>query len=112
VVTQSQLLEHLHHLRVQPELKERALADARKIADHLKSRYAVEVIGIGSLFEAGRNFGPGSDLDLVVKGLPPGRYFSILDEAASLTSFELDLIPFESAHAYIIERANTAGRLL
>ena len=88
-----------------------ALADAKRIAAHLRDRYQAEVIGIGSLFDPARPFLERSDIDLVVSGLPKGKYFAALSEAADLTRFHLDLIPLEDANDLLRERARRGVRL-
>jgi hypothetical protein len=87
-------LEYLERLRPAPGDRQKALADARTIADHLKREYGAEVYGVGSLFVPGRNFTEHSDIDLVVKGLPAGRFFSIL---AKLDDMTLDLADIRPA---------------
>jgi predicted nucleotidyltransferase len=105
-------LEYLERLRPAPGDRQKALADARAIADHLKREYGAEVYGVGSLFVAGRNFTERSDIDLVVKGLPVGRFFSILVKLDDMSSFKLDLIPFEDANEYMRKQALEEGERL
>ena len=69
------------------------------------------MIGIGSLFDPARPFLERSDIDLVVSGLPKGKYFAALSEAADLTRFHLDLIPLEDANDLLRERARRGVRL-
>jgi predicted nucleotidyltransferase len=85
------------------------LADAHRIAEYLIEQCEAAVFGIGSLFESGRVFGPRSDIDLVVEGIPPERFFSITAAAASLTSFDLDIIPLEEANELIRKRVDACG---
>lgn len=98
--------------RLQAGDAERALADARRIADYLKNTYGARVFGIGSLFERGRRFTPRSDIDLVVRGLPDGVYFKASVEASRLSGFRLDLIPWEDANALVREIVAEAGKEL
>ena len=86
-----------------------ARADAERIAAYLRDRYGAEVIGIGSLFDPARPFLQRSDIDLVVSGIPTGRYFAALSEAADLTRFHLDLIPLEDANDLVRETADRRG---
>ncbi len=94
-------IEYLDSARTDVSVERSALADARKIAKYLNEECDAVVFGIGSLFEAEREFGPGSDIDLVVEGIPPGRFFSITAAAASMTRFDLDIIPLEEADELI-----------
>lgn len=53
---------------------------------------------------------PGSDLDLVVKGLDPDRYFEILSRGGRQFPQDmdsLDLIPYEEADDYIQKQLET-----
>ena len=86
-----------------------ARADAARIAAHLRDRYQAQVIGIGSLFDPERPFLERSDIDLVVSGIPKGRYFAALSEAAELTRFHLDLIPIDDANDLLRETAARLG---
>jgi len=77
--------------------KQEALADAHRIARVLREKYdCTRVVGIGSTFNE-KDFTEHSDIDLVVFGLPKGRYFAILSKISDLTPFEVDLIPAENA---------------
>ncbi|MCX7788119.1 MAG: hypothetical protein N2442_10525 [Spirochaetes bacterium] len=104
--------EHIHRRLFREDLRARARKDAERIAAYLKETYQAEVYGIGSVFDTSRPFGPHSDIDLVAKGLPKERYFHILDEAAILTSFRLDLIPYEDATVAILQETKDPGRRL
>lgn len=88
---------------------EGALADARRIADHLKRTYGARVFGIGSLFESARPFTPRSDIDLVVQGLPKARYFEELARVSEMTRFAIDLIPYEDANDLVRDIVAEAG---
>ena len=68
-----------------------------KIAGYLKSAFGARVIGIGSAFREVGQFRRTSDIDLVVEGLPPERFYAVSAKAADMTDFSLDLIPRESA---------------
>ncbi|GAB4363648.1 MAG: hypothetical protein Kow009_00190 [Spirochaetales bacterium] len=106
------LQEHLHRRLFREDLRRKAREDAKKIAMYLKETYQAEVFGIGSAFDPERPFSTRSDIDLVVKGLPEERYFHILDEVSVMTSFRLDLIPFEDARPSILELLHRGGRKL
>ncbi len=102
-------LEYLSRRRNDPERRREALLDALSIASFLKKNYSVRVFGIGSLFEEGRSFSHRSDIDLVVKGLPDNRFFTISAEAEKLTRFKLDIIPYESANSLVLETLRDRG---
>ena len=102
-------IEYLSSRRTDASAKRAALADARRIAEYLSVRCKAVVFGIGSLFDPDRAFGPNSDIDLVVQGIPPERFFSITAVAASLTSFDVDIIPLEEADELIKQRVDASG---
>lgn len=106
------LLEHLRRTRFSSAGRERAQADARRIAAFLRAEGAQRVIGFGSAFAPDRRFTPRSDLDVAVEGLPPERYFSALAQAQEMTRFPLDLRPLESALDYLRESVRKEGVLL
>lgn len=89
----------LNHIRVahfESGDRERALADARRIATYLLDQGANRVIGVGSTFDATRPFTDRSDIDLVVAGIEPRDFYAVSARAAALTDFTLDLTPFEN----------------
>ena len=93
------LLNHLRVTHFESGDRERALADARRIATYLVEQGAHRVVGIGSAFETKRPFTDRSDLDLVVAGIDPRRFFAVSAGAAALTDFRLDLTPLEASTA-------------
>jgi predicted nucleotidyltransferase len=108
-VDRSDLLEHLRRTRFAAGDAPAARRDAERIAHALEERYGSEVWGIGSLFEKTRPFRMGSDIDLVVRGIPKGVYFEALAYAQSLTRYDLDLIPWEDANDLVREIVAEAG---
>jgi len=89
--------------------KERAGAEAKRIARFLREKHGcTRVVGIGSTFNEKR-FTERSDIDLVVYGLPKGKYFSISAEVRNLTSFEVDLIPAENARPFTLQVVEEEG---
>jgi len=89
--------------------REQAIQDAKKIARFLGETIGViKVVGIGSTFDADR-FSQRSDIDLVVWGLPPGAYFSMLGQIMMMTRFEVDLVPYESATSLLKQRVVEEG---
>src|SRR5262245_8785553 len=89
--------------------KKQAYADARNIAQFLRVQYGCNrVVGVGSTFNE-KKFTERSDIDLVVWGLPSGKYFSISSEIGDLTSFGVDLIPAENARPLIMQLAEQEG---
>ena len=67
------------------------------------------MVGIGSAFAPDRRFTRRSDIDLVVEGLPPERFFRVSAQAADTTAFDLDLVPVESAADYIRQAVREEG---
>jgi uncharacterized protein len=79
--------------RENAERAARARALAGELAEALRREFGVQVVWlIGSL--ARGDFGPGSDIDLVVEGLPPEKLFSAMARVQRLAGdFEVDLAP-------------------
>lgn len=109
IMDRSELLDHLNRTRFAPGDRGRALADARRVASLLKSTYGAEVFGVGSLFESPRPFRKNSDIDLVVKGVPPGRFIEASVQADGMSRFEINLIPWETANKLMVEVVETRG---
>ena len=103
------LLNHLRATHFESGDRERALADARRIAAHLKDEGASRIIGIGSAFEATRPFTDRSDIDLVVGGIDPRRFFAVYAAAARLTDFTLDLTALETVTAAFLDSIDKYG---
>lgn len=91
------LLNHIRATHFESGDRELALSDARRIAAYLVEQGASRVVGIGSAFEPSRPFTDRSDIDLVVEGIEPARFFSVSAGAAAMTDFELDLTALEVA---------------
>ena len=91
------LLNHIRVTHFESGDRELALADARRIASYLFEQGARRVVGIGSAYEPARPFTDRSDIDLVVEGIEPGRFFSVSAGAAAMTDFRLDLTALEVA---------------
>ncbi len=91
------LLNHIRVTHFESGDRQRALADARRIAEYLAEQGAERVVGIGSTFEPTRPFTDHSDIDLAVLGIEPRRFFSVSAGAAAMTDFRLDLTPLETA---------------
>jgi hypothetical protein len=105
----SELLEHLNKTRFAAGDRDRAFADAKKIAASIKEACGAEVFGVGSLFESPRPFRKDSDIDLVVKGLSADEFFRISAKVDGMSSFEVNLIPWESANTLMIEIVESGG---
>jgi len=104
------ILKHLDSQLPGPGNSKKARDDAAKIAEYLKGKYCVSaVFGVGSLFLPGREFTEKSDIDLVVKGLPPTMFFSIINEVNKMSSYEIELIPWEDANEYLREQSEKEG---
>jgi hypothetical protein len=101
--------KYLAQRRNNPELRQKALADAAKIASFLFQRCGAKVYGIGSAFEGDRDFSIHSDIDLVAEGIPARIFVLLSAEAAFLTDFHLDLIPYENANELLRETVQARG---
>ncbi len=97
-VDRRKVLEHIRRTRFAPGNRGRALGDARRIADYLKTTYGAEVIGVGSLFESPRPFLRTSDIDLLVKNLPPEHFFAAYEKVDAMSDYDVDLVPWETAN--------------
>lgn len=93
------MLKHLRVTHFESGDRERALADAQRIATYLFDQGARRVVGVGSTFDATRPFTDRSDIDLVVAGIEPQEFYAVSARAAALTDFTLDLTPFENMTA-------------
>ncbi|MYD85504.1 MAG: hypothetical protein F4018_09825 [Acidobacteria bacterium] len=102
-------LAHVRQTHFAPGDREAAQLDACRIARFLRQQGASRVIGIGSAFVPTRRFTKRSDLDLLVEGLPPRRFFRVSAKAADMTAFELDLTPVESATHYMRQAVDDEG---
>lgn len=90
------------------ELSEKALSEAERLADILKSRYQCEeVYLIGSLSRG--EFREDSDLDLVVKGLKAEDYYKATGELLFASDFPVDLIPYEEANELLKSHVQFEG---
>ena len=105
----SVFLAHIRRTRFAPGNREKAQADAHRIADFLRVEGATRVVGIGSAFAPNRRFTKRSDIDLVVEGLPPRHFLRASARAADMTTFELDLTPAESATDYMRQAVDDEG---
>ncbi len=100
---------HAEAAALMAERKHLAMQDAKRIAQFLRSTHGcTKIIGIGSTFNQ-KDFTEHSDIDLVVYGLPPGKYFTICGEVRELASCEVDLIPGEKARPLVLERVAEEG---
>ena len=104
------LLNHIRATHFESGDRELALSDARRIAAYLVEQGASRVVGIGSAFEPSRPFTDRSDIDLVVEGIEPARFFSVSAGAAAMTDFGLDLTPLEVATEALRLVVSESGR--
>ncbi|MEO8179074.1 MAG: nucleotidyltransferase domain-containing protein [Deltaproteobacteria bacterium] len=88
------------------------MAVARRLAQVLVDRHAAtRVVLVGSL--ARGEFGPASDIDLAVAGVPPEDFFRAgADLEREAQGFEVDLIPLESANAFFLDQLSQDGVVL
>jgi predicted nucleotidyltransferase len=85
----------------------------KKVAQMLKEKYKVKrIFLIGSLVKGYVH--EGSDIDLVVEGLPPELYMDALVDANDLVDrkVEVNLIPWENAFESLRKKALRAGELI
>lgn len=90
----------------------RALALAEPIAALLAAEFGAErVLLFGSVGRGEAHV--GSDIDLLVAGIPPARWFEACDAAARLAGkFPVDLVPWEACRPWVRERALAEGEVL
>lgn len=97
------------------ERRRRAAAEAAgRMARILVDEFAVgRVYLVGSLLRP-ESFGTHSDIDLVVVGLDPARYFKALSRIWKELpkGMEVDLVPFEDANEHLRTLTLTEGLLL
>ena len=106
------LLAHIRATHFESGDRNRAVADAHRIARFLTRNGARSVVGIGSAFDLDRPFSDQSDIDLVVEGLPARRFYAVSAQAAALTEFSLDLIAAEAATPTLLCVVNGHGTQL
>jgi len=99
-------IEHCHRLQRQARI------DAERIASCLAENFPCDRIYlIGSTVRDGE-FTERSDIDLVVEGLPSEVYFRASATISKMTSFEVDIIPYESANGFIHKKVQEEGVVL
>ena len=103
-------------LRQEREALDQAAQQAREqaqvCAKALVEEYGAErVYLIGSLAR-GSGFHSRSDIDLVVAGIAPERYFAVLADIAERAGRDVDLILLESATPALLEYVANEGVLL
>ena len=83
-----------HVLEVAEPYKE----DLRKAIDILKEAGCDEVFLFGSLASQGAR--QESDIDLAVRGCPPGEFFHLLGKLLMELDHSVDLVNLDSQHAF------------
>jgi predicted nucleotidyltransferase len=82
--------------------RQNALTFGKKMANMLGLQHgARQVVLIGSALDPER-FNKSSDIDLVVYQMPKENYFNAV-AACMNADFDVDLIPFESAHELVLK---------
>ena len=89
-----------------------ARARAQVCAKALVEEYGAERVHLIGSLARGRGFHSRSDIDLVVAGLAPERYFAVLADVAELAGREVDLIRLESATPALRQCVANEGVLL
>lgn len=89
-----------------------ALSIATRIAEKLVGTFGAQrVVLIGSL--ARGDFRLQSDIDLVVAGIAPGRFYEACTAADRVAGdFAVDLIPLEDANQLVLRRIDSEGKEL
>ena len=86
--------------------------DARRIADHLGSRYGVKrVFLFGSILEE-EKFNENSDLDMAVVGMKKADFYKALADISQMTEFNIDLKPLEDCAESFRKRVKEEGELI
>jgi predicted nucleotidyltransferase len=107
-------------LTAERRARERAAVSARAAAKSC-ARTLVERFGASRVYlfgslaaDSSRPFGPRSDLDLAVEGLPDARYFEAVGALAEITAdvVPIDLVPLETAPPSLRRRVLDHGELL
>ena len=90
------------------QARAQAQACARALASELG---ATRVVLFGSV--ARGDGAPGSDLDLLVAGIPADRWFVAVARAIELvTCAEVDLVPADKVHPHVAARIAVEGQVL
>lgn len=85
---------------------------ATRIADLLAAEFTAERVQLfGSVARGEAHV--GSDIDLLVAGIPAARWFEACDAAARLGGkFPVDLVPWDVCRPWVRERALAEGEVL
>lgn len=91
-------------------IRSEALERAAKVAGLLKGKYgAKRVIIFGSVVRKAYMH-EGSDIDLLVEGIKKEDFLHAgFDACAAAKPFDVDIIPIETAHDYMVESALKEG---
>ena len=89
-----------------------ALAQATACAEALAHEFgATRVVLFGSVARGDAR--PGSDVDLLVDGVPDGRWFDAVARAMEVVRCaEVDLVPAARVHAHVAARIASEGKVL
>jgi len=94
-----------------PALRARARAEATLAAARIGERVGADrVLLFGSLVRG--SFGPGSDIDLAVEGLAPGRLVDAMAAAEDGCPFQIDVLPLHAARPELARRILEEGTVL
>lgn len=89
-----------------------ARAQAQVCAQALVEEYGAERVHLIGSLARGSGFHARSDIDLVVAGLAPERYFAVLADVVERAGREVDLILLESATPALRQCVANEGVLL
>ncbi|MDV3001969.1 MAG: hypothetical protein N5P05_003575 [Chroococcopsis gigantea SAG 12.99] len=92
-------------------LAQRAREELKSVIDYLKENFPVtKIILFGSLVKG--KFCETSDIDLAVEGIPPEKYFQVLNTINSMSDRLIDLKPLESLDPHFLKRVLQTGEVL
>jgi predicted nucleotidyltransferase len=79
---------------MRPKIPEKYQKDIETAANLLKNEGCAAVYLFGSMVTG--NIRPNSDIDIGIKGLPPGEFFRVYSKLDNSLSNEVDLIDFDA----------------
>jgi len=85
-------------MQIIKQLPEQYQTNIIRAVEILKQGGCTEVFLFGSL--ASGNFNPRSDIDLAVRGCPPGNFFHLLGQLIFRLDYPVDLIDLDSGDPF------------
>lgn len=96
----------------QKQLEERARREAESIARLLVEEFGAKRVWLFGSLATGKGFRRNSDIDLAVEGLDPIQFFRAVGKALQLSSFAVDLKPFEALSPEAQQRILAEGKAI